>query len=137
MQNHLKQILHTIKNWKHLNIIAAALILALYQYSISCSHLWFVACGISKDSEVMSWRVLQFKISIFFLLMWNYSVPTLWSLKDLDWPILTRFMYQGANKKNEQKTLMCHQCCRNNRSGVVICSNCKRKRYCYECLAKW
>lgn len=43
----------------------------------------------------------------------------------------------GANKKNEQKTLMCHQCCRNNRSGVVICSNCKRKRYCYECLAKW
>ncbi|KAJ6340646.1 hypothetical protein OIU77_008415 [Salix suchowensis] len=32
---------------------------------------------------------------------------------------------------------MCHQCCRNNRSGVVICSNCKRKRYCYECLAKW
>ncbi|KAJ6969661.1 hypothetical protein NC653_034252 [Populus alba x Populus x berolinensis] len=43
----------------------------------------------------------------------------------------------GANKKNEQKTLMCHQCCRNNRSGVVICSNCKRKRYCYECLAKY
>ncbi|KAJ6411011.1 hypothetical protein OIU84_007711 [Salix udensis] len=42
-----------------------------------------------------------------------------------------------ANNKNEQKTLMCHQCCRNNRSGVVICSNCKRKRYCYECLAKW
>ncbi|KAJ6677359.1 JMJC DOMAIN-CONTAINING HISTONE DEMETHYLATION PROTEIN [Salix viminalis] len=41
-----------------------------------------------------------------------------------------------ANNK-KQKTLMCHQCCRNNRSGVVICSNCKRKRYCYECLAKW
>ncbi|KAG6735723.1 hypothetical protein POTOM_061626 [Populus tomentosa] len=43
----------------------------------------------------------------------------------------------GCLQENEQKTLMCHQCCRNNRSGVVICSNCKRKRYCYECLAKW
>uniref|UniRef100_A0A6P6G1H4 uncharacterized protein LOC107414789 isoform X2 n=1 Tax=Ziziphus jujuba TaxID=326968 RepID=A0A6P6G1H4_ZIZJJ len=35
------------------------------------------------------------------------------------------------------RSLLCHQCLRNDRSGVVICLNCERKRYCYECLAKW
>ncbi|KAL7203170.1 hypothetical protein ACSBR2_016474 [Camellia fascicularis] len=46
----------------------------------------------------------------------------------------------GLDKTNENKervTLMCHQCFRNDKDGVVVCSSCKRKRYCYECLAKW
>uniref|UniRef100_A0A7N0TFA8 RING-type domain-containing protein n=1 Tax=Kalanchoe fedtschenkoi TaxID=63787 RepID=A0A7N0TFA8_KALFE len=36
----------------------------------------------------------------------------------------------------ERKNLMCHQCMRNKRS-VVVCLNCKKKRYCFICLAKW
>ncbi|KAK9293251.1 hypothetical protein L1049_021242 [Liquidambar formosana] len=42
----------------------------------------------------------------------------------------------GDQQTNEQ-SLMCHQCLRSDKRGVVCCSNCKRKRYCYECLAKW
>ncbi|KAE9616313.1 putative transcription factor C2H2 family [Lupinus albus] len=42
----------------------------------------------------------------------------------------------GDRWKKETKALMCHQCWRNDRS-VVICSKCKRKRYCYECITKW
>ncbi|KAL7002366.1 hypothetical protein U1Q18_003522 [Sarracenia purpurea var. burkii] len=42
-----------------------------------------------------------------------------------------------TNKTKEHVSLMCHQCMRNDKNGVVICSNCTRKRYCYECLAKW
>ncbi|XP_031269234.1 uncharacterized protein LOC116127730 isoform X2 [Pistacia vera] len=37
----------------------------------------------------------------------------------------------------ELRSLMCHQCLRSDRNGVVICSSCKRKRYCYQCVAKW
>ncbi|PNX58572.1 hypothetical protein L195_g059259, partial [Trifolium pratense] len=32
---------------------------------------------------------------------------------------------------------MCHQCQRNDKSGVVFCSSCNRKRYCYECIENW
>eukprot|EP01018_Ginkgo_biloba_P024717 Gb_03988 [translate_table: standard] len=32
---------------------------------------------------------------------------------------------------------MCHQCQRNDKEGVVCCSKCKRKRYCFCCIAKW
>ncbi|KAJ7965343.1 Lysine-specific demethylase JMJ25 [Quillaja saponaria] len=42
-----------------------------------------------------------------------------------------------VKSKNEHRSLMCHQCLRNDRSALVICSRCKRKRYCYECLSKW
>ncbi|KAF5450417.1 hypothetical protein F2P56_030772 [Juglans regia] len=35
-----------------------------------------------------------------------------------------------------QRSLRCHQCGRNGRRDVA-CSNCKKKRYCYTCLAKW
>ncbi|XWS48572.1 hypothetical protein CRYUN_Cryun13aG0088300 [Craigia yunnanensis] len=41
-----------------------------------------------------------------------------------------------TSQKSVQRGLMCHQCLRSNRN-VVNCSSCKRKRYCYECLAKW
>ncbi|XP_056160284.1 lysine-specific demethylase JMJ27-like isoform X3 [Syzygium oleosum] len=41
------------------------------------------------------------------------------------------------SRKMEQRSSMCHQCLRSHRSGVVICSRCKRKRYCYDCLDKW
>ncbi|KAM5557610.1 hypothetical protein ABKV19_024806 [Rosa sericea] len=36
-----------------------------------------------------------------------------------------------------KESLWCHQCLRNDRNGVVICLNCRKKRYCYDCLAKW
>ncbi|KAM4071471.1 hypothetical protein ACJW30_11G061800 [Castanea mollissima] len=39
--------------------------------------------------------------------------------------------------QNKKESLMCHQCQRNDKSGVIYCSNCNRKRYCYECLEKW
>lgn len=39
--------------------------------------------------------------------------------------------------KKEPTSLRCHQCRRNDRTGVVPCSSCKKKRYCYECIAKW
>ncbi|XWS32036.1 hypothetical protein CRYUN_Cryun23aG0126500 [Craigia yunnanensis] len=42
-----------------------------------------------------------------------------------------------SNKSKEYGSLMCHQCQRNDKSGVVFCSSCCRKRYCYECLEKW
>ncbi|KAK2992736.1 hypothetical protein RJ640_023249 [Escallonia rubra] len=41
-----------------------------------------------------------------------------------------------TSSRLEQGTLLCHQC-KNYKPNVIICSNCKRKRYCYECLAKW
>ncbi|XP_057951581.1 uncharacterized protein LOC131146196 isoform X2 [Malania oleifera] len=43
----------------------------------------------------------------------------------------------ATGRKKEQRGLMCHQCLRSDKRGVVICSSCKRKRYCYECVAKW
>ncbi|XP_039063395.1 lysine-specific demethylase JMJ25-like isoform X2 [Hibiscus syriacus] len=42
-----------------------------------------------------------------------------------------------SNKSKEFVSLMCHQCQRNDKSGVVFCSSCGRKRYCYECIEKW
>ncbi|XP_015968362.1 lysine-specific demethylase JMJ27 isoform X2 [Arachis duranensis] len=44
---------------------------------------------------------------------------------------------QMGSKSNEGGSLMCHQCQRNDKSGVVFCSKCNRKRYCYECLERW
>ncbi|KAL2550787.1 lysine-specific demethylase JMJ25-like [Forsythia ovata] len=40
-------------------------------------------------------------------------------------------------RQKEHRGLMCHQCLKSDKVGVVICSKCKRKRYCYECIAKW
>ncbi|KAF8008425.1 hypothetical protein BT93_K2182 [Corymbia citriodora subsp. variegata] len=37
----------------------------------------------------------------------------------------------------KKRSSMCHQCLRSHRSGLIICSRCKRKRYCYDCLEKW
>ncbi|XP_019195549.1 PREDICTED: lysine-specific demethylase JMJ25-like isoform X2 [Ipomoea nil] len=33
--------------------------------------------------------------------------------------------------------LMCHQCLKNNKVDIIICTKCKKKRYCFECIAKW
>lgn len=41
------------------------------------------------------------------------------------------------DSKKNQRSLTCHQCWRNNTSDVVVCSNCKKRRYCYKCLEKW
>ncbi|CAL0308865.1 unnamed protein product [Lupinus luteus] len=41
------------------------------------------------------------------------------------------------NKTVKGGSLMCHQCQRNDKSGVVNCSSCKRRRYCYECIQNW
>ncbi|CAJ2644447.1 unnamed protein product [Trifolium pratense] len=46
--------------------------------------------------------------------------------------------YHGlSSKTKESGSLMCHQCQRNDKSGVVFCSSCNRKRYCYECIENW
>ncbi|XP_073221737.1 lysine-specific demethylase JMJ27 isoform X2 [Cicer arietinum] len=42
-----------------------------------------------------------------------------------------------SRKTKESSSLMCHQCQRNDKSGVVFCSSCNRKRYCYECIENW
>ncbi|XP_061372854.1 lysine-specific demethylase JMJ27 [Gastrolobium bilobum] len=42
-----------------------------------------------------------------------------------------------SSKTKESGSLMCHQCQRNDKTGVVFCSSCNAKRYCYECLEKW
>ncbi|KAK9910176.1 hypothetical protein M0R45_034148 [Rubus argutus] len=39
--------------------------------------------------------------------------------------------------EKERVSLMCHQCRRNDKSGVVHCSKCKAKRFCYECIERW
>nr|KYP72371.1 Lysine-specific demethylase 3B [Cajanus cajan] len=39
--------------------------------------------------------------------------------------------------KKDARTLRCHQCWQKSRNGIVICTKCKRKRYCYECITKW
>ncbi|KAL0008568.1 hypothetical protein SO802_010070 [Lithocarpus litseifolius] len=39
--------------------------------------------------------------------------------------------------QSKKESLMCHQCQRSDKSVVICCSNCNRKRYCYECLEKW
>ncbi|KAG9448246.1 hypothetical protein H6P81_014374 [Aristolochia fimbriata] len=36
-----------------------------------------------------------------------------------------------------QTSLMCHQCQRNDKGGVVFCSSCQRKRYCFPCISNW
>ncbi|KAI3818984.1 hypothetical protein L1987_12806 [Smallanthus sonchifolius] len=44
----------------------------------------------------------------------------------------------NAGVSNEPKgSLMCHQCRLNVYKNVIFCSNCKRKRYCYGCIASW
>ncbi|KAL5719081.1 hypothetical protein ACHQM5_011908 [Ranunculus cassubicifolius] len=39
--------------------------------------------------------------------------------------------------KKRDRSLMCHQCQRNDKGAVVSCNNCERKRYCYPCIKKW
>ncbi|KAJ0986723.1 hypothetical protein J5N97_005079 [Dioscorea zingiberensis] len=41
------------------------------------------------------------------------------------------------SREAEKVRLACHQCFHSFEQDVVICSNCKRKRYCYKCIAKW
>lgn len=36
----------------------------------------------------------------------------------------------------DQRNLLCHQC-KKHKASVVVCSRCKRKRYCNDCIAKW
>ncbi|XP_022844492.1 lysine-specific demethylase JMJ25-like isoform X2 [Olea europaea var. sylvestris] len=44
--------------------------------------------------------------------------------------------HQTELQKDHQGS-MCHQCLKSDNVDVVICSKCKSKRYCYECIAKW
>ncbi|CAI0424474.1 unnamed protein product [Linum tenue] len=37
----------------------------------------------------------------------------------------------------EKYCLMCHQCQRNDKGGVVRCNKCKTKRYCFPCISNW
>ncbi|KAK1324525.1 hypothetical protein QJS10_CPA01g01892 [Acorus calamus] len=46
-------------------------------------------------------------------------------------------LQDGIVGKKVQKRFMCHQCQYSFKNDIVICSNCKMKRYCYTCLDKW
>ncbi|XP_031116089.1 lysine-specific demethylase JMJ25 isoform X2 [Ipomoea triloba] len=48
-----------------------------------------------------------------------------------------RISLQDAISWKDYGSLMCHQCMKNNKAGIIICSKCKKKRYCFECIAKW
>ncbi|CAJ2674769.1 unnamed protein product [Trifolium pratense] len=39
--------------------------------------------------------------------------------------------------KKERRNSRCHQCWKKSRTGLVVCTKCKRKKYCYGCIAKW
>lgn len=41
------------------------------------------------------------------------------------------------NVGSEPDVVYCHQCLRSNKYAVVLCSNCKKRRYCHNCVAKW
>ncbi|KAM7268200.1 hypothetical protein ACFE04_010366 [Oxalis oulophora] len=43
---------------------------------------------------------------------------------------------KDINRRKLRRGMMCHQCMRSDRGGV-LCLNCKRKRYCFDCLSKW
>ncbi|VFQ66086.1 unnamed protein product [Cuscuta campestris] len=49
---------------------------------------------------------------------------------------------QGKINKHDpewiaEKSVMCHQCQRNDKGRVVRCQKCRRKRYCIPCLTTW
>ncbi|KAM7467691.1 hypothetical protein LguiB_015253 [Lonicera macranthoides] len=46
-------------------------------------------------------------------------------------------MSDATSWKLDQRRSKCHQCQRNDKTAFIVCSNCVRKRYCYECVAKW
>ncbi|XP_051138187.1 lysine-specific demethylase JMJ27-like isoform X1 [Andrographis paniculata] len=43
------------------------------------------------------------------------------------------------SSQKEQRRLVstCHQCLRRDRDFIVLCTNCRKKRYCNDCIAKW
>ncbi|XP_022147262.1 lysine-specific demethylase JMJ25 isoform X2 [Momordica charantia] len=46
-------------------------------------------------------------------------------------------LVEGTPNKKDGGSLMCHQCQRNDKSGVVFCLKCHRKRFCYKCIERW
>ncbi|KAL9163121.1 hypothetical protein ABFS82_06G020800 [Erythranthe guttata] len=44
--------------------------------------------------------------------------------------------FADATLTKEQHKTMCHQCLKSDKP-VVVCSNCNRKRYCFNCIEKW
>ncbi|XP_042035891.1 uncharacterized protein LOC121782215 isoform X2 [Salvia splendens] len=40
-------------------------------------------------------------------------------------------------ERREQFRFMCHQCLKSSRAGLIVCSKCTRKSYCYKCIANW
>ncbi|XP_043717895.1 lysine-specific demethylase JMJ25-like [Telopea speciosissima] len=46
-----------------------------------------------------------------------------------------------SKKRNKdglvEESTMCHQCQRNDKGRVVLCKNCRRKRYCVPCMQRW
>ncbi|KAK1369392.1 hypothetical protein POM88_035484 [Heracleum sosnowskyi] len=42
-----------------------------------------------------------------------------------------------TDDKGDPLSVMCHQCQRNDKGRVVVCGNCKWKRYCVPCMTTW
>lgn len=43
----------------------------------------------------------------------------------------------GSTIRKTQRMSTCHQCLKSYKKDFVICSNCDKKRYCFECITKW
>lgn len=44
---------------------------------------------------------------------------------------------EGASGSKRGQSSMCHQCLSSEKNDVIVCSWCKKKRYCNPCLSKW
>ncbi|XP_073272579.1 uncharacterized protein [Primulina huaijiensis] len=62
------------------------------------------------------------------------KMPNYWNVKT---KVPSSLGKSGSTIRKKQRKSMCHQCLKSDKKGVVICSNCNMKRYCFECIAKW
>ncbi|XP_057546070.1 lysine-specific demethylase JMJ26-like isoform X2 [Amaranthus tricolor] len=54
-----------------------------------------------------------------------------------DRQLRARIGVEGGNKLKRERALMCHQCRRSEIKDIIVCSYCKKKRYCYSCISNW
>ncbi|CAO2821321.1 unnamed protein product, partial [Amaranthus hypochondriacus] len=54
-----------------------------------------------------------------------------------DRQLRARIGVEGGNNLKRERALMCHQCRRSEKKDVIVCSYCKKKRYCYPCISNW
>ncbi|XP_020264110.1 lysine-specific demethylase JMJ25-like [Asparagus officinalis] len=60
-----------------------------------------------------------------------------WILEDSERLDFRRSMSSGAYVHKAKGGLSCHQCLRSFKCDIVLCSNCRCKRYCTTCITTW